>query len=57
MCFREYKKGKIQLAERMANLTFCVISKSCDKLLIGKTYWNSVMQPRVQSAELFGVDK
>ena len=34
----------------MANLTFSVISKSCDKLLIGKTYWKSVVQPRVLSA-------
>ena len=34
----------------MANLTFSVISKSCDKLLIGKTYWKSVVQPRVMSA-------
>ena len=49
-CFREYRKGKIQLAERMANLTVSVISKSCDKLLIGKTYWKSVVQPRVLSA-------
>ena len=39
MCFCEYRKGKIQLPERMANLTFSVISKSCDKLLIDKTYW------------------
>ena len=50
MCFREYRKGKIQLAERMANITFSVISKSCDKLLMGKTYWKSVVQPRVLSA-------
>ena len=26
-CFCEYRKGKIQLAERMANLTFSVMSK------------------------------
>ena len=50
MCFCEYKKGKIHLAERMANLTFSVISKSCDKLLIGKSYWKSLVQPRVLSA-------
>ena len=37
VCFRECRKGKIQLAERMANFTFSVISKSCDKLLIGRT--------------------
>ena len=46
MCFREYRQGKIELAKRMANLTFSVISKSHDKLLIGKTYWKSVVQPR-----------
>ena len=50
MCFAEYRNGKIQLAESMANLTFSVISRSCDKLLIGKTYWKSVVQPRVLSA-------
>ena len=50
MCFCEYIKGKIQFAERMANLTFYVISKSCNNLLIGKTYWKSVVQPRVLSA-------
>ena len=50
ICFREYRKGKIQLAERMENLTFSVILKSCDKLLIVKTYWKSVVQPRVLSA-------
>ena len=37
MCFHEYRKGKIQLAERMSNLTLSVISKSCDKLLAWKT--------------------
>ena len=37
MCFRKYEKG-IQLAEKMANLTSSVISRSCDKLLAGKTY-------------------
>ena len=26
-----------------------MISKSCDKLLIGKTYWKSLVQPRVLS--------
>ena len=31
-------------------MTFSVISKSCEKLLIGKTYWKSVVQPTVLSA-------
>ena len=34
MCFREYRMGKIQLAERIANLTSLIL-KACDKLLIG----------------------
>ena len=31
----------------MANLTHCVIEKSCNKLLIGKTYWKSVALPTI----------
>ena len=38
------------MAERIANLTFSVISKSYDKFLIGKRNWKSVVQPRVLSA-------
>ena len=34
----------------MANLAFSVVYRSCDRLLIGKTYWKSVVQPRVLSA-------
>ena len=29
----------------MASLTYSVISKSCNKMLIGKTYWKSVDIP------------
>ena len=50
LCFQHYKKGRIGLAERMANLTFSVIVRSCDRLLMGKTYWKSVVQPRVLNA-------
>ena len=34
----------------MANLTVSVISRSCDKLLIEKTYWKSMVQPGMLSA-------
>ena len=34
----------------MTNLAFSVVYRSCDRLLIGKTYWKSVVQPRVLSA-------
>ena len=37
-------------AEKMANITFSVIARSCNKMIIGKTYWKSVVQPRVLSA-------
>ena len=36
--FGSYKKGKLVLAERMANLAFSVVYRSCDRLLIGKIY-------------------
>ena len=31
----------------MANLTYSVISRSCNKLLIGKTYWKGVVLPSI----------
>ena len=49
-CSGSYKKGKLVLAERMTNLALSVVYRSCDRLLIGKTYWKSVVQPGVLSA-------
>ena len=31
----------------MANLTHCVRGKSCNKLLIGNTYWKSIALPTI----------
>ena len=45
VCFREYQKGRV----RLADITLSVIARSCNKI-IGKTYWKSVVQPRVLSA-------
>ena len=50
LCFGECQKGKIRLAEEMANLIFSIIKRSCNKMVIGKTYCKSVVQPRVLSA-------
>ena len=50
LCFMEYQKGKVRLAEKMANITFSVIARSCNKMIISKTYWKSVIQLRVLSA-------
>lgn len=44
-CFRDYKNIKIKSARKMANMTYSVIEKSCNKLLIGKTYWKGVVLP------------
>ena len=38
------------LAERMASLAFSVVYRSSARLLIGKTYWKSVLQPRMINA-------
>ena len=50
LCFGECQKGKIRLVEKMSNLTFSIIARSSSKMVIGKTYWKSVVQPRVLSA-------
>lgn len=44
-CFKEHRKEVIQKAEKMANMTYSIILRSCNKLLIGKTYWKSVVMP------------
>ena len=46
-CFRIHKKEAIEKADRMANITYPVISKSCNKILIGKTYWKSIVLPTI----------
>ena len=43
--FRKHKELVIGRARRMANITFSVIHKSCNKLLVGKTYWKNVVLP------------
>ena len=45
--FKTQREKIIQKARKMANLTHCVIEKSCNKLLIGKTYWKSVALPTI----------
>lgn len=45
--FRKQKKEMIEKAQRLANLTFSVIGKSCNKLLIGKTFWKNIVLPSV----------
>ena len=44
-CFKTYKIEKIKFAQKMANMTYSVIARSCNKLLIGKAYWKSIVLP------------
>ena len=46
-CFLQHKKKKIMQARKMANLTYSIIAHSCSKILIGKTYWKSVVLPGI----------
>ena len=46
-CFRRHKEEKIKQTRRMVNMTYSVVHKSCNKLMIGKTYWKSVVMPAV----------
>ena len=45
--FKEHKKRKIALAEKLANITYSVTSRSCNRMLVGKTYWKSVALPAI----------
>ena len=48
-CFKEHKNDKITLCKKMANMTYSVTARACNKLLIGKTYWKSVVLPCVMT--------
>ena len=46
-CFNDHKKSKIKKAKELASMIMSVIARSSNKLLIGKTYWKSVVLPEV----------
>ena len=46
-CFLQHKKEKIMQSRKIANLTYSIIERSCSKILIGKTYWKSVVLPGI----------
>ena len=37
--FAHHKELKIEKARKMANMTYSVVARSCNKMAIGKTYW------------------
>ena len=42
-CFKEHKQEKIMKSKQYSNLIMSVISKSSNKIMIGKTYWKNVI--------------
>ena len=45
--YTSHKKQMMKKAQKLANATCSVIGKSCDKLMIGKTYWKNLALPSV----------
>ena len=45
--FKKHKEETINKARRMAKITYSIIEKSCNRLLIGKTYWKGVVLPSI----------
>ena len=55
-CFKKHTIEQMNKARRYANLMPAVIAKSCNKLLIGKTYWKSAALPAIlHGSEVRGV--
>ena len=46
-CFKVHKEEKLKQARKMANLTHSVIVRACNRLMVGKVYWKSVVLPSV----------
>ena len=45
--FKKQRKSMIKKAEKLSNMTYSVIAKSCHKILIGKTYWKNIALPAI----------
>ena len=45
--FKKHKENTIQAANKLSNLTYGIISKSANKMLIGKTYWKNIVLPSI----------
>ena len=50
--FKSQRTKMIEKARKMANMTYSIIEKGCNRLLIGKTYWKSIALPSI----LYGVN-
>ena len=50
--FKSQRNNIVEKARKMANMTYSIIEKGCNRLLIGKTYWKSIALPSI----LYGVN-
>ena len=45
--FKEHKKQVVKKAQRLTNMTYGIIKKCCNKILIGKAYWKTLALPSI----------
>lgn len=45
--FKQQKVNMIQKGRKLANLTYSVIARSCNKIMVGKAYWKGVVIPSI----------
>ena len=56
--FWSQKNNMIKKAEKMEPLTYSTIKKSCNKILVGKNYWKSIVIPTIMyGAGLYNMNK
>ena len=48
--FDSQKKEMINKAKKMENMTYGIIERSCNRVMIGKTYWKDVVLPSILHA-------
>lgn len=57
-CFREHKKEKLNKAKQLANMTYSITERSCNRLLVGKGYWKGVgLAATLYGAEILDYNK
>ena len=50
--YQEQRRAMMKKAQKMGNLTHGIICRSCNKLMIGKTYWKNLALPGI----LYGIN-
>ena len=45
--YKAQKRHMIEKAQRMANMTYGMVARSCNKLMIGKVFWKSLALPSI----------